>query len=215
MSGKRKRANATLPVSRQPSARKHGVIVRAQREPALEVRPGHIPLPKIPPANATNDDIRAFLAPLPFARIIEALEERVIEANGREILEFLTLRGESSKPRIEKACGRSLSTEEAGMVLDRSSETVRSYVRNGRLVGYAAANDGTKIRLPEWQFHGSGAHAWVPELIQAFGENGWPLLDFLTVERGHLDKSYLDLLRTGELEDVMAVIAAARRSTPD
>lgn len=159
-----------------------------------------------------NDRIRQFFATAPVDQIFVRLKERIVKESGRDILEYLTLQGDHAKPRIEHASGPSLSTEEAGQVIGKSSETVRGYVRRNLLAGYTAANDPTKLRVPAWQFDGAEVYEWLPRLIEAFGENGWPLLDFVTVERVSLGKSYLDLLREGEVEPV---ITAAKRANPD
>jgi len=165
-----------------------------------------------PMNDITDDEIRKFLAPVRVDRLIDLIKERIVKENGREIVEFLALKGEREKPRIENASGPSLSTEEAGEVLSKSSETVRNHIKKNLLVGYTAANDQTKVRLPRWQFDGSKVYEWVPRLIEAFGENGWPLLNFVTVLRERLGKSYLDLLQAGEVDKV---VAAAKRANPD
>jgi hypothetical protein len=159
-----------------------------------------------------SDRIRQFFATAPVDQLFVRLKERIVKESGRDILEYLTLQGDRAKPRIEHASGPSLSTEEAGQVIGKSSETVRGYIRKNLLAAYTAANDPTKLRVPAWQFDSAEVYEWVPRLIEAFGDNGWPLLDFVTVERVSLGKRYLDLLREGEVEPV---IAAARRANPD
>lgn len=160
-------------------------------------------------------EVLALLHEVPVDWMLEGLRIRVLEDNRSEpMLELLTSKGERTKPRIERASGLSLSTEEAAEMLGKTAETVRSYINNKQLVGYRAAADQTKIRLPRWQFNEKGLHDWVPRLIEAFGDNGWSLLDFVTVARTNIEgeQSYLDLLRAGNVEEV---IAAAGRANPD
>ena len=64
---------------------------------------------------------------------------------------------------------------------------------------------------------GPGAlHEWVAPLLEAFGENGWGLLDFLTVPRhGFVADVKLDgesLLQRIQAGDVQFALEAARRS---
>lgn len=169
------------------------------------------------PLNQPHKDkaqVLEFLHRVPVDWMLEGLRLRVLEDNKSEsMLEFLTSKGERAKPGIERASGLSLSTEEAADVLGKSPETIRSYIKNKQLVGYLAAADHTKFRLPRWQFNEKGLHDWVRRLIDAFGDNGWSLLDFVTVARTNIEgDSYLDLLRTGNVEEV---IAAAKRANPD
>lgn len=175
--------------------------------------------PRITTTGLRSEWVRTFatvpadqvFATAPVDELFVRLKQRIVKESGRDILEYLSLKGDQAKPRIEHDSGPSLSTEEAARVIGRSSETVRGYIKKNLLAGYTAANDQTKLRLPAWQFDGSEVHEWVPRLIEALGENGWPLLDFVTVERVSLGKRYLDLLREGEVEPV---IAAARRANP-
>jgi hypothetical protein len=167
------------------------------------------------PAFTDKAEVLALLHEVPVDWMLEGLRLRVLEDNRSEpMLEFLTSKGERAKPGIERASGLSLSTEEAADMLGRTAETIRSYITNKQLVGYRAAADRTKIRLPQWQFAENGLHDWVPRLIEAFGDNGWSLLDFVTVARTNIEggHSYLDLLRAGNVEEV---IAAAARANPD
>jgi hypothetical protein len=172
--------------------------------------------PKLVPRNAAHERlVRALLENVPLDEVMATLREYVTESNrADQMLEALALRGELAKPRIDQASGPSWSTEQAGKAIGKSSETIRNYVRDNRLVGYTAVGDQTRLRIPQWQFDAqSRPHDWVSRLIAAFGENGWPLIDFVTVPRDHRDgKSYLLLLLNGQLDDV---IAAARRSNPD
>lgn len=220
MSEKKKRTGASAVVGRNPRAGNGQTRLAAQRNVITsqgqslstshgKLIPTHLGRPK---SDVTDDVIRKVVATARVDQLLVMLRERIIKENGREILEFLTLKGEQAKLRIENESGPSLSTEKAGEVIGKSSETVRGYIRNNLLAGYTAANDRTKLRLPAWQFDGSEIHEWVPRLIEAFGENGWPLLDFVTVERVSRGKNYLDLLREGEIEPV---IAAAKRANPN
>jgi hypothetical protein len=135
-----------------------------------------------------------------------------------ELLATLALRGDQDKLFIEDRSGPSIGTEEAGARLGVTAETVRTRIARNLLVGYAAATDRTKIRLPSWQFTGEGVHAWVAPLLAAFGANGWALLDFVTVPRrlgeaeGPAESNHLHRLLGGHADEV---IAAAARSNPD
>ena len=162
-----------------------------------------------------RDLVVAVLKMVPVDVVLELLTDQVRTANRAEpLVAALTLQGDLEKPKIQERSGPSLSTEEAGKLLGVSSETVRSRIAKKSLVGYAAPGDRTRVRVPRWQFDGSGGvHAWVPGLVAAFGGSGWGLLDFVTVPRSTLDGgNYLHLLLNGRADEV---IAAALRSNPD
>jgi hypothetical protein len=134
-----------------------------------------------------------------------------------QVEDVLTAQGDAAKPVIEARSGPSVSSAEASKRLRISDETVRARVRGMKLVGYFESD--RKLRLPEWQFSTpESPHAWVAPLLAAFGENGWPLLDFLTVPRNGLvadteieGESLLQLLRAGR---VNLVLEAAHRANP-
>jgi hypothetical protein len=159
--------------------------------------------------------VRSVLDVVKLEDALDVLEETVQAANRSDrLLDLLAIRGERDKVTIERRSGPSWSTDEVGKALKRSSETVRAQIAADKLVGYHALGDRTRIRLPAWQFQPGGApHPWVAALLEAFGANGWSLLDFLTVPRTDLGQSdYLHLLSNGRTEQVLA---AARRSNPD
>jgi hypothetical protein len=161
--------------------------------------------------------IRSVLDMVSPQSVLDALVGYVRRANNADqLLATLALRGERAKPAIEGRSGPAWSTEEVGGRLAKSPETIRNRVAGDKLVGYRAMNDRTRLRLPVWQFHQgreTTVHPWVPDLLSAFGANGWALLDFVTVPRAHLDGShYLSLLLAGRAGEV---IAAAKRSNPD
>lgn len=159
--------------------------------------------------------VRSVLDVVKLEDALAVLEETVQAANRSDrLLELLAIRGERDKVTIERRSGPSCSTEEAGQALKRSSETVRAQIAADKLVGYHAPGDRTRVRLPVWQFQAGGApHAWVPALIEAFGANGWSLLDFVTAPRNDPGQSdHLHLLLNGRVQQVLA---AARRSNPD
>lgn len=202
----------TLGVGGQLMAAKPGNL--AKRRAAS---PGdRVTRPKAVPRNAAHERlVLALLENVPIDEVMATLREYVMESNrADQMLEALALKGELAKPLIDRASGPSWSTEEAGRAIGKSSETLRNYVRDNLLVGYTAAGDKTRLRIPQWQFDGqSKPHDWVSELIAAFGENGWPLIDFVTASRDNRNgKNYLHLLLNGQAEDV---IAAAKRSNPD
>lgn len=177
----------------------------------------HRPLP--PLASALDGDkedalIRSTLSIVRVQRMLELLADHVRETNRADhMLAVLTLRGERAKPRIEARSGPSWSTEQVAVLIGKTSETVRAYITDGKLVGYTADGDRTRWRLPAWQFEGATAHEWIPQLVAAFGANGWGLLDFLTAPReGAGAPDYLNLLLAGRVEDVLM---AARRGNPD
>jgi hypothetical protein len=232
MSGKKKSTRSTAVGDRHSSTGRFVTTGRA-KQPSTTTKES-IPLPAKgrttnsakPPLGRTSTktsksglkdkaEIMALLHDVPVDWMLEGLRLRVREDNRSEpMLEFLTSKGERAKPGIERASGLSLSTEEAADMLGKTAETVRSHINNMQLIGYRAAADQTKIRLPRWQFKEKGLHDWVPRLIQAFGDNGWSLLDFVTVPRKNIEgeRSYLDLLRAGRVDEV---IAAASRANPD
>ena len=133
---------------------------------------------------------------------------------GRLTLTVLKWRGDRSKPAIEEASGPSMTTSAAAKRLRCSMERVRSRIMRGTIAGYPALGSPRRWRIPLWQFDsGKKIHAWVPELIHAYGSNGWGLIHFVCVPRISLEGGrYLHLLQTGRADDVLT---AAKRSNPD
>jgi hypothetical protein len=124
--------------------------------------------------------------------------------------------GDNAKPVIEARSGASLSIQEAADGLNQPEQEILSFIQNRRLIAYPAIGDGS-LRLPLWQFSGTGIHPWVAELTHAYGHSGWGLLDFLTVPR--IDQadtaSYLDLLRSNPDTFFPVVKAAAARTNAE
>ena len=122
--------------------------------------------------------------------------------------------GDQLKPAIEEASGPSITTTEAAKRLRSSTERVWSQIMRGTIVGYPALSDQRRWLIPLWQFTKENKiHKWVPELIHAYGSNGWGLIHFVCVPRISLEGGrYLHLLQTGRADDVLT---AAKRSNPD
>jgi hypothetical protein len=186
-------------------------------------RKAHEPGPVAPygsPAPGTKEDnlIRSVLDVVPLPRVLDILADYVRRANRADHMRAaLVLRGERAKPRIEDRSGPSWSTEEVAQRLGKTSETVRSYIAAGALIAYPSESGRTRWRLPTWQFDSEAArvraHEWVTPLVAAYGQNGWGLVDFLTVPRDQLDgASYLRLLLGGQARNVVAI---AKRANPD
>ncbi|MDX2187835.1 MAG: helix-turn-helix domain-containing protein [Opitutaceae bacterium] len=115
------------------------------------------------------------------------------------------------------AVGGSYSSEELARLLGVTSETVRNFLKRGRLIAHPALS-GKGSRFPKWQFEPQGKFLavvpWLEPLIAAYGHNGWGLVDLLTVPRDTAKGlSYLALLQQGE-KGVQTVLAAAKRSNP-
>lgn len=157
-------------------------------------------------------------------RLLALVEKNLLARNAQKTRadqkrRLLVLRGEATKPLIEERSGPALSSDQAAERLKISSETVRSRVRDGLLVGYTMPGAKARLRLPEWQFAGpASVHAWVPVIVRSYGSNGWALVDFLTAPRLGLvaDKSFsgeslLQRLQAGEID---LVLEAARRANP-
>lgn len=157
-------------------------------------------------------------------RLLALVEKNLHSRNAQKMRvdlkkRLLLLRGEATKPLIEERSGPSLSSEEAASRLGLSSETVRSRVRDGQLIGYTTPGAKARLRLPAWQFSGPGTvHAWAPALVQCYGSNGWPLIDFLTAARTGTvaDESFSGeaLLQRLLAGDIDLVLEAARRANP-
>jgi len=132
----------------------------------------------------------------------------------------LLMRGDNAKPLIEARSGLSFSVEEVAVRMKTSRKTVIAWAQAGRCVAYRDRSSKRCLRLPAWQFtHTQGIHDWVAPLITAFGQNGWALVDFLTVpRRGHVADIMLDgesLLQRIEAGDVQLALETARRANPD
>lgn len=126
-----------------------------------------------------------------------------------------TTAGDLAKPAIEIRSGPSASTEEISGILNVSPQTIRNRVEAGELIYYPAAR-GKGWRFPHWQIvNNDSVQSWVPELIKAYGGNGWGLVDFLTVPRTPLNGlNYLAHIQQGPA-GIADVIEAAKRSNPD
>ncbi len=164
-----------------------------------------------------RDLVRSLLDVVPLADALAVVSEAVQEANdAAAMLQVAALEGEQAKPLIESRSGASYGTEEAGEHLGKTAETVRSWIEQGRVVAYRAVGDRTRIRVPVWQFAAEGGiHAWVAPLVQAFGANGWGLVDFVTVPRTSRGGApYLHALLGGRPSEIAEVLDAARRTNP-
>lgn len=164
-----------------------------------------------------EDTIRHLLRSvhLPVSRLVAiAREELAAAPEALAEWEIADLQGEAAKPLIEHRSGPALTTEALAARRRVSGETIRKMAGRGELIHYPALR-GKGWRFPLWQFHGTETAPWVGQVIQAYGHNGWGLVDFLTVPReNHNGHAYLTLLQTGEA-GVRDVLAAARRSNPD
>ena len=142
------------------------------------------------------------------------------EVRTRTLREYLSAIGDTAKPLIERRSGPSISSAEAAKRFEVSDETIRSWIIANRCIAYDDLSKKKRVRLPEWQFLGPNRlHEWVRPVIEAFGENGWAILDFLTVPRSGLvadaefnGESLLQRLQAGEID---LVIEAARRANPN
>jgi hypothetical protein len=186
-------------------------------------RKAHEPGPVVPygsaaPGPKEDNLIRSVLDVVPLPRVLDILADYVRQANRADHMRAaLVLRGERAKPRIEERSGPAWSTEEVAQRLGKTSETVRSYIAEGELIAYPIESGRPRWRLPTWQFDAEAsratAHEWVAPLVAAYGENGWGLVDFLTVPREHLDgANYLRWLLGGRARDVVAM---AKRANAD
>lgn len=159
----------------------------------------------------------------PASRLLDIARDAIAtEQSAEAAWQLAELEGDQAKPLIEKRSGPPLSSKEVGDLLNVSDETVRARWRQNGLIGYEALR-GKGLRFPMWQFEEGVrqrftkarlVHSWVPGLIEAYGHNGWGLVDFLTVPRSdHNGMSYHALLRTegGPAQ----VIEAARRANRD
>ena len=161
--------------------------------------------------------IDSVLDVVPVQNVLDAVVRHVRKANDADqMLSAISLRGERAKPSIQLRSGPAWSTEEVARRLEKTAQTVRNDIAAHKLIGYRALNDGTRLELPVWQFQhdrrATTVHPWVPELLQAFGTNGWALIDFVTVPRTHLSGGhYLASLLGGQVAEV---IAAAKRANP-
>lgn len=152
---------------------------------------------------------------VPVHAAVDVLQE-IAELNAQTdtLLGLASIRGTLAKAAIATANGPSISTAIAANRLRRSAETIRNMIERDELVGFCPIDDRTKLLLPVWQFTPrGGAHPWVPELIKAYGANGWGLMNFIAAPRDTLDgASYLHLLQNGSVAEVLK---AAKRTNPD
>lgn len=168
-----------------------------------------------------ENGIRALLraANLAPSRIIAlAREQQQEQWDAAARWEEATFRGDQAKPMIENRSGPAYSTEQVAAKLNVSDTTVRNMFERGDLVAYPALR-GKGLKFPYWQFTTEGRRMsvkpWIKPLLAAFDENGWALLDFITVPRTHLDGiSYLAHTERGA-DAVREVIEAAGRTNPD
>lgn len=130
--------------------------------------------------------------------------------------ELAALEGDAVKPAIENRSGPSLSTVEAAEMLKRTTQTIRNMVERNELIAYPEIH-GRGWRFPRWEFTHGTVHEWVAPILEAYGYNGWGLLDFLTVPRIVDGESftYLERLKSLRPEAITDVREAARRSNPD
>jgi hypothetical protein len=132
--------------------------------------------------------------------------------------EEAVFRGDQAKPMIEGRSGPAYSTDQVAEKLSVSDTTVRNMFERGELVAYPALR-GKGLKFPFWQFSTGGRRStvkpWVKPLLSELDENGWALLDFLTVPRTDLDGiSYLAHMERGD-EAVCQVLEAAARANPE
>lgn len=122
------------------------------------------------------------------------------------------IEGELAKRRIERLSGEFCCVKGAGEMLGVSTDRIRGMINQGDLIAYRAVH-GDEWRLPLWQFSTragrTDVYPWVRMIIQAYGGNGWGLLDFLCVPR--VGGSHLSRLQSAPPE-IDAVLAAARRT---
>jgi len=129
-------------------------------------------------------------------------------------------RGETAKPLIEARSGPSITLAEAAARMEVKDRTIKTWIQNGRCVGYPDISAKKRLRLPEWQFAGRKVvHEWVGPLLKAYGANGWAFIDFLTVPRHGLvadakleGESLLQMIQGGNLQ---LALAAAQRANPE
>ena len=157
--------------------------------------------------------IRTAMDGLPVSRLLALVREKVAtDATPEEIWEHAELSGETSKPLIAMRSGMALTTEEAAERLQVTEQTVRNRIRHGELIFHPSVR-GRGWLLPQWQFIGPEAAPWVKPLLEAYGQNGWALVDFLTVPRtDRHGTNFLSLLLAG---DPAPVHAAARALNKD
>jgi hypothetical protein len=172
-----------------------------------------LPTPSVFGANAKNL-LLSVMNVVPVSDAIEVLQEMVEKsASTNAAIGLAGIRGTMAMPAIAAASGPAISTAVAGERLRRSSETVRNMIDRGELIAYRPPEDQTKILLPLWQFTRGGAQPWVSDLIEAYGANGWSLINFIVAPRTNLNgATYLHLLQNGASADV---VKAAQRTNPD
>jgi excisionase family DNA binding protein len=152
---------------------------------------------------------------LPVSRLLALVREKVAtDATPEQVWEHAELTGETTKPLIATRSGTALTTEQAAERLQVTEQTVRNRIRHGELVFHPSLR-GRGWLLPHWQFIGEAPAAvasWVKPLLEAYGQNGWGLVDFLTVPRtDRHGANYLSLLLAGESGPVLAVARASNK----
>jgi hypothetical protein len=139
--------------------------------------------------------------------------------HGKRRMTAAEVRGDLAKPFIEARSGHAISSSAAAERLKVSDETIRTRIKKNKLIGYYATGENRKLRLPEWQFSGPKTiHVWVQPLIEAFGGNGWALIDFVTIPRTGMvadtefkEESLLQRIQAGDID---VAITAAQRANP-
>ncbi len=167
--------------------------------------------------NLAENTIRHLLRSvhMPVSRLVAIAREELVRApESLAEWDVADLQGDAAKPLIEHRSGPAYTTDELAGRRNVSGETIRKMTGRGELICYPAIR-GKGWRFPVWQFVGKNAHVapWVPELIKAYGHNGWGLIDFITVPREN-GVAHLTALHQGE-DGVREVLSAAERSNPD
>ena len=130
-----------------------------------------------------------------------------------------SVEGDKAKPLIENRSGPSFTSEELAARLKVTTQTIRNMKERKELVAYTGFGAHNPLRFPSWQFVTAGSRLqtkqWIKPLLEAYGSNGWGLVDFMTVPRTPLNGlSYLASTERGE-DGIRDVIDAAGRSNPD
>jgi len=124
------------------------------------------------------------------------------------------MRNSPVKPLIAMRSGIALTTEQAAERLQVTEQTVRNRIRQGDLIFCSSVRSRGWL-LPHWQFIGmlpAAVAPWVKPLLAAYGQNGWALVDFLTVPR--MDRhgaNFLSLLLAGDPDPVLAAARASNK----
>lgn len=126
--------------------------------------------------------------------------------------------GDKAKPLIENRSGPSFTSQELAARLKVTTQTVRDMEDRKELVAYTDFAANNRLRFPSWLVTAGSrlqTRPWIKPLIEAYGSNGWGLLDFMTVPRTSLNGlSYLASTERGK-DAIREVLEAAGRSNPD